>query len=116
MQEPHWKLWVTPAALSIVQGMYFPHHHQEKHLYHFESGRDAVHWLKREQVEVSEKVLEHPEVYAFADALVSLVEAADKIQARKAAIRSITHTTTPFGPQNHSEYITYITLHAVLYK
>ena len=108
---------MTPAALSLVQGMYFPHrHNQEKHLYHFDSGKDAVHWLREQHIEVREKVLEHHEVYAFADALVSLVEAADKIQVRKAAIRSIAHSTAPFGFQSPSEFISYLTLYAALYK
>ena len=115
-QELHLKFWSRPPSLSIVQGMYFPHHHQEKHLYHFESGTEAVNWLKEQHIEVREKVTERHEAYAFADALAALVEAADKIQANKTAIRSIAHAIAPFGHQNPSEFISYITLYAALYK
>lgn len=95
--------------------MYFPHHHQQPHLYHFESGRDAIHWLKDQDIELGERAMEHPEVFAFADVLVSLVEAANK-KAGKAAIRNIAYATVPFGSQTPPEFISYVILHAALYK
>lgn len=75
-----------------------------------------MNWIKEQHIEVREKVLEHHEAYAFADALVSLIEAADKMQVRKAAIRTIAHAIAPFGHQAPSEFISYITPYTALYK
>lgn len=115
--------WVkTPLGISVVQGTYLPHHHQEKHLQHFQSGQDAINWMKKWGLIIPEKVfavdsLFHLyEVPAIADGLVELIIESDKIGAKKAFLRNVESSYTPIHNQQHAEQQGYATIYAALYK
>ncbi|MDO8656974.1 MAG: hypothetical protein Q7K45_07095 [Nanoarchaeota archaeon] len=112
----------TPLGISVVQGTYLPHRHQEKHLQHFQSGQDALRWMKDQGLTISEKVFTKDslfhlyEVPAMADGLVELITESNKIGARKAFIRNVDSSYTPAHNQQHADQQGYATIHAALYR
>ncbi len=118
-REPRWR---NSQGISVVQGTYLPHQHHEKHSRHFQSGQDALKWMKDQRIIVPEKVFTADslfhfyEVPAIADGLVELIHESHQVGSRKAFIRSVSSSYVPLNNSGKMEQQGYATIYTALYR
>src|SRR3989344_5120430 len=73
-----------PVAVCVALGKYFHHQDRAKHYEHFDGSNDVNRWLRDQQIIFRDDAPASHETLTLGDGLVSLIMAAEKVQASKA--------------------------------
>ena len=107
-----------PVAVCVALGKYFHHQDRAKHYEHFDGSNDVNRWLRDQQIIFRDDAPASHETLTLGDGLVSLIMAAEKVQASKAYIRSVNYGSVPLIVPGDTSYRQQIiaTIYAALYK